>query len=100
MEAVYSEGGNILGHPGSVKSPEEVEKQWLQSHVGQQRLMNIGQEMNLSLDDLALKLWLMLQTRLDPWCAVRFKRENFDPVPHNNFKMADTTLNQSRTQPE
>ena len=29
-----------------------------------------------------------------------FERENFDPVPHNTFKMADTTLNQSRTQPE
>ena len=75
MEAVHSEGGSILGHPGSVKSPEEVEKQWLQSHVGQQRLMNIGQEINLSLDDLALKLWLMLQTRLDPWGAVRFRGE-------------------------
>ena len=34
MEAVHSEGGSILGHPGSVKSPEEVEKKWLQSHVG------------------------------------------------------------------
>ena len=35
--------------------------------------MNIGQEMNLSLDDLAFKIWLMLPTRLDPWCAVRFR---------------------------
>ena len=29
-----------------------------------------------------------------------FQRENFDPVSHNTFKMADTTLNQSRTQPK
>lgn len=101
MEAVHSEGGSILSHSGSVKSPEEVDKQWLQSNVGQQRLMNIGQEMNLSLDDLASKLWLMLQTRLDPCChCCPFYRKNLDPVPHDTFKMADITLNQSRMQPD